>query len=66
MSVKMRRRRSYSTGMGALLGLVALSGALGCEPAIKPEELGTPVYDESKLPGAGEAPKALDHEKPVE
>ncbi|HEY2840292.1 MAG TPA: hypothetical protein VGJ26_14140 [Pirellulales bacterium] len=49
--------------VSGLLVLSALFGIAGCEPSIKPADLGTPVYDETKLPGAGDPPAEVENEK---
>ncbi len=46
----------------ALIALLTAAGAVGCNPAVSPKELGTPVYETDKLPGAGE-PYALPEVK---
>lgn len=62
-----RFHRYISAPAWALLGvLTSLIIATGCEPRIKPEELGTPIYDELKLPGADDPPISLDREPPSE
>jgi hypothetical protein len=63
-TVMLRQHRPHAAGL--LLGLLALASVAGCEPRIKPEEFGTPVYEESKLPGAGDPPILLDRETPAE
>jgi len=66
MPAKTLQSRNFSTAAWAFSGLLVFLGAIGCEPRIKPEEFGTPVYEESKLPGAGDPPISLDREPAAE
>jgi len=46
--------RSPGGFIATLAGILLLAAIAGCEPKIPPEELGTPVYDGAKLPGAND------------